>query len=177
MLSSEGFKVRRAFQYERLLGLCCNYGMLGHEAKDYLNPISTEVGEKQYGDWLRARSRKLDKSRGKKFGAQTGSRDETADQAREPTKTPRYHGESSSNDNPANLGTVMDKEKRQALTTKLDAEDNSISMKHTPHKYEMQMDVPEIMQLDSFGRKLISVPVTFMEEEGGIISWYQVMKP
>ena len=140
--------------------------MLGHEAKDCLT-----------GDWLKAGSRRLDKLRGKKFGAQIGSRDETADQAREPTQTPRYHGESLSNENPANLGTVTDREKRQALTTELDAEDNSVSMEPTLHQYEMQTDILEIMQPDGFGRILISMQVTFMENEGGIISWYQVMKP
>lgn len=89
MLIPKGVKVRIAFHYKLLVELCFNCGMLSHKAKDYLNLVSTEAGEKRYGDWLRAGSRRLDKLRGKKFRSQISSRDEIGDQAKEPTQTPR----------------------------------------------------------------------------------------
>ena len=47
-----------AFQYERLLGLCFNCGLLGHEAKVSKSAGYREGGESLYGDWLRAGFRK-----------------------------------------------------------------------------------------------------------------------
>ena len=54
VLSPEGDKVRVAFQYERLCGLCFHCGLLGHEAKA-CKTTKLKVGEESpYGKWLRA---------------------------------------------------------------------------------------------------------------------------
>ncbi|XP_030965677.1 uncharacterized protein LOC115986615 isoform X1 [Quercus lobata] len=54
VLSPEGDKVRVAFQYERLCGLCFHCGLLGHEAKA-CKTTKLKVGEESpYGEWLRA---------------------------------------------------------------------------------------------------------------------------
>lgn len=59
-------KVWIAFQYERLVGLCFNYGVVGHEARDYRYPISTIDGDKSYGEWLRVGNRMVRHPRGRK---------------------------------------------------------------------------------------------------------------
>ena len=66
ILSLEGDKVWITFQYERLVGLCLNCGLIGHEARDYHHPISSIEGDKPYGEWLMARSRVAKDPRGKK---------------------------------------------------------------------------------------------------------------
>ena len=52
VLSPKGDKVWIAFQYERLVGLCFNYGLIGHEARDCHHPISSTEEDKPYGEWL-----------------------------------------------------------------------------------------------------------------------------
>ena len=58
VISLEGDKVWVAFQYERLLRLCFNCGLLGDEAKVCKSAGYREGGESPYGDWLRAGFRK-----------------------------------------------------------------------------------------------------------------------
>nr|POE81802.1 hypothetical protein CFP56_57765 [Quercus suber] len=53
LLSPEGDRVWVAFQYERLLGLCFNCDLLGHEAKVCTMSRIGEGKESPYGDWLR----------------------------------------------------------------------------------------------------------------------------
>ncbi|XP_050282320.1 uncharacterized protein LOC126723089 isoform X6 [Quercus robur] len=54
VLSPEGDKVRVAFKYEGLCGLCFHCGLLGHEAKA-CKTTKLKVGEKSpYGEWMRA---------------------------------------------------------------------------------------------------------------------------
>ena len=69
--------------------------------------------------------------------------------------------------NPANLDTVMDREKRQVLIMELVEESNSVSNEQPPHQCAMQTDIPEIMQPDILRMKLTAVPVTFVEMDGG----------
>ena len=52
VLNPEGDTVWVAFQYERLLGLCFQCGLLGHEAKVCSTSVVTEGEELPYGDWL-----------------------------------------------------------------------------------------------------------------------------
>ena len=110
---------------------------------------------------------RLAKLGGRQFGAHIGGRDDTSDQDRGLTQTPRQHGESSSNVSPANLETVTDREKRQELIKELDAEIDFVSKEQSPHQCAMQTDILEIMQPDILGMKLTSMPVTFMDMEGG----------
>ena len=42
------------FKYKRLVGLCYQCGMLGHEMKDCSVQGSSQQAEKPYGDWLKA---------------------------------------------------------------------------------------------------------------------------
>ena len=50
VISPKGDKVGVAFQYERLLGLCFNCGLLGHEAKS-CTTARLRIGEESpYGD-------------------------------------------------------------------------------------------------------------------------------
>ena len=58
VISLEGDKVWVAFQYECLLRLCFNCGLLGDEAKVCKSAGYREGGESPYGDWLRAGFRK-----------------------------------------------------------------------------------------------------------------------
>lgn len=53
VISLEGDRVWVAFQYERLLGLCFNCGLLGNEAKVCTMSRIGEGKESPYGDWLR----------------------------------------------------------------------------------------------------------------------------
>ena len=69
--------------------------------------------------------------------------------------------------NPANLDTVMDREKRQVLIMELVEESNAVSNEQPPHQCAMQTDIPEIMQPDILRMKLTAVPVTFVETDGG----------
>lgn len=50
IIRPKGDKVWVAFQYERLLGLCLNYGLLGHETKVCKSVGYREGGESPYGD-------------------------------------------------------------------------------------------------------------------------------
>ncbi|XP_030964814.1 uncharacterized protein LOC115986092 [Quercus lobata] len=54
MISPEGDEVRVAFRYERLAGWCFNCTRIGHDHKECPSTVSTEGGEKPYGEWLKA---------------------------------------------------------------------------------------------------------------------------
>ena len=58
VLSLKGDKVMVAFQYERLMGLCYNCGLLGHEAKGCNAGMRRQGEDSPYGEWLKAGSRK-----------------------------------------------------------------------------------------------------------------------
>ena len=50
----EGDTVRIGFKYERLVGLCYQCGILGHEAKECSHPRDKTQREIPYGEWLKA---------------------------------------------------------------------------------------------------------------------------
>ena len=54
VISPEGETTRVAFRYERLVGWCFNYGLIGHELKECQSPVNIEDGSRPYGEWLRA---------------------------------------------------------------------------------------------------------------------------
>ena len=54
VISSEGETTRVAFKYERPVGWCFNYGLIGHELKECQSLVNTEDGSRPYGEWLRA---------------------------------------------------------------------------------------------------------------------------
>ena len=58
VISPEGDRVWVAFQYECLVGLCVNCGLLGHESKVCLKVRQRDGEDSSYGDWLRAGFRK-----------------------------------------------------------------------------------------------------------------------
>ena len=64
VISLKGDKVWVAFQYEHLLGLCFNCGLLGHDAKVCSAPKIGEANESPYGDWLRAGFHRQKEARG-----------------------------------------------------------------------------------------------------------------
>ena len=100
VLSPKGDKVWIAFQYERLVGLCFNYGLIGHEARDCHHPISSTEEDKPYGEWLRAGSRVAKGPRGKKQASPPQCNTKRAkDQARDQPQPPREQqmGETNSN--------------------------------------------------------------------------------
>nr|POF15685.1 hypothetical protein CFP56_35324 [Quercus suber] len=56
--SPEGERVRVGFKYERLVGLCYQCGIFGHELKECPTQSAQQQTENPYGEWLRARYRK-----------------------------------------------------------------------------------------------------------------------
>lgn len=70
IVSPEGDEVLVAFKYERLVGLCYNCGMLGHEVRDCSHPIQGEDGELPYGMWLKAGHRRQADTSAKKTQSQ-----------------------------------------------------------------------------------------------------------
>lgn len=54
VVNPEGDKVRVGFKYERLVGFCYQFGIMGHEAKECIGPKSHGNGELPYGEWLKA---------------------------------------------------------------------------------------------------------------------------
>ncbi|KAK7818410.1 hypothetical protein CFP56_041405 [Quercus suber] len=126
-----------------------------------------KVGERPYGDWLRAGFRRIEKPKGKKHGSQIGDWEETSDQTREPPQTPRNHGEGSSNDTFANMVTITERDKSLALFTGVEVVDIFVSMENALEDYVMQTDIPKKrQQLDILGENLISMPNMFMEKDG-----------
>ncbi|XP_065620728.1 uncharacterized protein LOC136063773 [Quercus suber] len=168
VLSPEGVRVQIAFQYERLVGLCFSCGKLGHEAKECLSNVSATTGERLYREWLKVGFRRQTKSGGRNFGAQSGDRDVTSDQAKDPLQTPQQHSTSSSTANLAKLETVTNREKWQVLITELVEGSNSMSNEQPPHQCAMQTDIPEIMQPDILGKNLSTLPITYVEMDEGV---------
>lgn len=68
--SPEGDKIRIGFKYERLVGLCFQCGLFGHEAKECQKPKDPSQQEHPYGEWLKAGHRGREESTTKKGGAQ-----------------------------------------------------------------------------------------------------------
>nr|POE51941.1 uncharacterized protein CFP56_75213 [Quercus suber] len=58
VLSPEGDRVRVGFKYERMVGLCYQCGLFGHDAKECPNPKDQQLTENPYGEWLKAGQRK-----------------------------------------------------------------------------------------------------------------------
>ena len=52
--SLEGDRVRVAYKYERMVGLCFQCGQLGHKVARCLHPYEGTVVSRPYGEWLRA---------------------------------------------------------------------------------------------------------------------------
>ena len=57
VISPEDDEVRVAFRYEHLVGWCFKCRMLGHDLKECASPDTNELGEKPYGEWLKAGAR------------------------------------------------------------------------------------------------------------------------
>lgn len=58
VLSPEGDKVMVVFQYERLMGLCYNYGLLEHEVEGCNAGMRRQGEDSPYDKWLRVGSQK-----------------------------------------------------------------------------------------------------------------------
>ncbi|KAL0008728.1 hypothetical protein SO802_010230 [Lithocarpus litseifolius] len=66
IVSLEGDRVRVAYRYERLVGLCFQCGRVGHEATRCTHPHDETTQSRPYGDWLRAGIKtRTDGSRGR----------------------------------------------------------------------------------------------------------------
>nr|POE85699.1 isoform 4 of ankyrin-2 [Quercus suber] len=142
-------------------------GIIQSVNKRLMSKEKAKVGERPYGDWLRAGFRRIEKPKGKKHGSQIGDWEETSDQTREPPQTPRNHGEGSSNDTFANMVTITERDKSLALFTGVEVVDIFVSMENALEDYVMQTDIPKKrQQLDILGENLISMPNMFMEKDG-----------
>ena len=58
VLSPEGDRVRVGFKYERMVGLCYQCGLFGHDAKECPTPRDQQLTENPYGEWLKVGQRK-----------------------------------------------------------------------------------------------------------------------
>lgn len=57
-MNLEGDQVRVGFKYERLVGLCYQYGKFGHEVKEGSSQGSTQQKERPYGERLKVGARR-----------------------------------------------------------------------------------------------------------------------
>ena len=169
ILSPEGDKVWIAFQYERLVGLCFNYGLIGHEARECHHPLSNTEEEKPYGEWLRAGSRGVKDPRGKKQASPPQRKAEKANErVRDQPQPPQDQQMAEANGTEAVRGTVTREELIVTDSTKKGvtaSAENHNSVDHTLNYSDMVMGNAEgEHETEILGGSLVIVPVTCLEK-------------
>lgn len=125
--------------------MCYNCGKQGLEERDCPLPNSSEHGESQYGEWLRARNQKAEKLKGKKYTPLTGNREDPGGQSRETSKTTQHLGIELLNDNSASVETVTENDKMELITDS-NGVNSVVTTNQAPHIFKMQTDINDKQQ-------------------------------
>ncbi|KAK9997821.1 hypothetical protein SO802_017424 [Lithocarpus litseifolius] len=161
VLSPEGDQVWVAFQYERLLGLCFQCGLLGHEAKSCtIRPREGE--ETPYGEWLRAGFPRP-KFQQTQAPPTPPCRDQGDSSARAPPMSghtpetpPVRHMINGINEGVIDIHPVLNEHKKPSVTSQDNSENSPDFMMHT-----------EINGIEhnpeNHGARLVSVPISSVD--------------
>ena len=157
IVSPEGDEVRVAFKYERLVGLCYNCGMLGHEIRECSKEKSMEGGELPYGEWMRAGNRRKIDGAGRKPSSPPCRRETQIDRsrARGPPHLEPKQGVNSG------VNAQYGQPKNQGIETEMTVNAETVVINTVEAENNSSIINPEIL-----GINLISVPIEYVIEEG-----------